>query len=103
MVAQRTGGSGQNQPETGVLTVKNPSTAGGTPVYTVLQSAARRAGVINHEQDLSGIPVGWHDEIFQGSTPVLTGVCAVSTYCYLLVAAEHRDADTWCRWRPESA
>lgn len=64
-------------------------------VHTVLQSAARRAGVINHEQDLSGIPVGLHDEIFQGSTPVLTGVCAVSTYCYLLVAAEHRDADTW--------
>jgi hypothetical protein len=36
-----------------------------------------------------------HDEIFQGSTPVLAGVCAGSTYCYLLVAAEHRDADTW--------
>jgi hypothetical protein len=64
-------------------------------VHTVLRSAALRAGVINHEQDLSGIPVGLHDEIFQGSTPVLTGVCAVSTYCYLLVAAEHRDADTW--------
>jgi hypothetical protein len=64
-------------------------------VHTVLQTAARRAGVINHEQDLSGIPVGLHDEIFQGSTPVLAGVCAASTYCYLLVAAEHRDADTW--------
>ena len=64
-------------------------------VHTVLQSAARRADVINHEQDLSGILVGLHDEIFQGSTPVLAGVCAVSTYCYLLVAAEHRDADTW--------
>jgi transposase-like protein len=64
-------------------------------VHTVLQSAARRADVINHEQDLSGIPVGLHDEIFQGSTPVLAGVCAVSTYCYRLVAAEHRDADTW--------
>ena len=57
--------------------------------------AARRAGVINHEQDLSGIRVGLHDEIFQGSTPVLAGVDAASTYCYLLVAAEHRDADTW--------
>jgi hypothetical protein len=63
-------------------------------VHNVLQSAARRAGVINHEQDLSGIPVGLHDEIFQGPMPVLAGVCAASTYCYLLVAAQHRDADT---------
>ena len=64
-------------------------------IHNLLQSAARQAGVINHEQELSGIPVGLHDEIFQGSTPVLAGVCAASTYCYLLVAAEHRDADTW--------
>jgi len=64
-------------------------------VHNVLRSAARRAGVINHEQDLSGIPVGLHDEIFQGSMPVLAGVCAASSYCYLLVAARHRDADTW--------
>jgi transposase-like protein len=64
-------------------------------VHNVLQSAARQAVVINHDQDLSGIPVGLHDEIFQGSTPVLAGVCAASTYCYLLVAADHRDADTW--------
>src|SRR5271165_6285920 len=49
-------------------------------VHNVLQSAARRAGVINHEQDLSGIPVGLHDEIFQGPMPVLAGVCAASTY-----------------------
>jgi hypothetical protein len=27
--------------------------------------------------------------------PVLAGVDAASTYCYLLAAAEHRDADTW--------
>jgi hypothetical protein len=64
-------------------------------VHHVLQAAARQAGVINHEQDLSGIRVGLHDEIFQGPIPVLAGVCAASTYCYLLVAAEHRDADTW--------
>ena len=64
-------------------------------VHNVLQSAARQAGVINQDQDLSGIRVGLHDEIFQGSMPVLAGVDAASTYCYLLVAAEHRDADTW--------
>jgi hypothetical protein len=64
-------------------------------IHNVLHSAAQRAGVINQDQDLSGIPVGLHDEIFQGSMPVLAGVCAASTYCYLLAAAEHRDADTW--------
>src|ERR1700693_1358167 len=64
-------------------------------VHHVLQLATRQAGVVNHDQDLSGIRVGLHDEIFQGSMPVLAGVCAASTYCYLLVAAEHRDADTW--------
>jgi hypothetical protein len=64
-------------------------------VHDVLQSAARRADVINEGEDLSGIRVGLHDEIFQGGTPVLAGIDAGSTYCYLLVAAEHRDADTW--------
>jgi hypothetical protein len=64
-------------------------------IHTVLQSAAQQAGVINRDQDLSGIRVGLHDEIFQGATPVLAGVCAASTYCYLLVAAHHRDADSW--------
>jgi hypothetical protein len=64
-------------------------------VHHVLQSATRQAGVVNHDQDLSGIRVGLHDEIFQGAMPVLAGVDAASTYCYLLAAAEHRDADTW--------
>jgi hypothetical protein len=50
-------------------------------VHDMLQSAARQAGVINRDQDLSGIRVGLHDEIFQGSTPVLAGVDAASTYC----------------------
>ena len=47
------------------------------------------------DQDLSGIRVGLHDEIFHDGKPVLAGVDAASTYCYLLVAAQHRDADTW--------
>src|SRR3954463_5747560 len=64
-------------------------------VHHVLQSATRQAGVVNHDQDLSGIRVGLHDEIFQGAMPVPAGVDAASTYCYLLAAAEHRDADTW--------
>jgi hypothetical protein len=64
-------------------------------VHQVLQTATQQACFINHEQDLSAIRVGLHDEIFQGTTPVLAGVCAASTYCYLLAAVEHRDADTW--------
>jgi hypothetical protein len=50
--------------------------------------------VINRDQDLSGLRVGPHDEIFQGSTPVLAGVDAASTYCYPW-SRQHRDADTW--------
>ena len=64
-------------------------------VHQVLQFVTHQAGVINREQDLSGIRVGLHDEIFHDGKPVLTGVDAASTYCYLLVAAQHRDADTW--------
>ncbi len=64
-------------------------------VHHVLQSATLQAGVINRQQDLSGIRVGLHDEIFHGATPVLAGVDAQSTYCYLLAAERHRDADTW--------
>jgi len=64
-------------------------------VHDVLQAATRQASSINQGQDLSGIRVGLHDEIFQGATPVLAGVDAASTYCYLLAAEHRRDADTW--------
>src|SRR4051812_12645983 len=64
-------------------------------VHDVLQAATRQASAVNGEQDLSGIRVGLHDELFQGATPVLAGVDARSTYCYLLAAERHRDADTW--------
>lgn len=60
-----------------------------------LEAAAEIAGEINESQDLSKIKVGLHDEIFQGSQPVLAGVDAESTYCYLLKGVEHRDRETW--------
>ncbi|MGK7913243.1 MAG: hypothetical protein AB4050_17455 [Synechococcus sp.] len=60
-----------------------------------VQSVAERAETINESEDLSGIRVGLHDEIFQSGQPVLAGVCAFSTYCYLLEVAEQRDGDTW--------
>lgn len=64
-------------------------------IHNRLQPAAKKASAMNLTQDLSAIRVGLHDEIFQGSQPVLVGVDAESTYCYLLAAAEHRNEDTW--------
>jgi hypothetical protein len=64
-------------------------------IHNVLHAAAEQAGVINGTQDLSCIRTGLHDELFHGGKPVLAGVCAQSTYCYLLAAEQHRDADTW--------
>ena len=64
-------------------------------VHDVREAATRQASAINRDQDLSGIRVGLHDEIFQGATPVLAGVDAASSYCYLLAAERHHDADTW--------
>ncbi len=64
-------------------------------VHGVLEAATRQASAINQGQDLSRIRVGLHDEIFQGATPVLAGVDAASTFCYILAAEDRRDADTW--------
>jgi transposase-like protein len=40
-------------------------------VHNIHQAATRQAGAINRGIDLSPIRVGLHDEIFQGSQPVL--------------------------------
>ena len=64
-------------------------------VHNVQAAAAEQAIVVNGDIDLSAIEVGLHDEIFQGGQPVLAGVDPASTYCYLLEAVEHRDAETW--------
>ena len=64
-------------------------------VHNRVKEAAQRAECVNQREDLSGIRVGLPDEIFQAGQPVLAGVCAHSTYCYLLVAAENRNGETW--------
>lgn len=64
-------------------------------IHNRLQVAAEQAAAINQSQDLSAIRVGLHDEIYQCGQPVLVGVDARSTYCYLLAAAEARDENTW--------
>ena len=63
-------------------------------VHNVLQAAVAQARSCNEQQDLSGVRIGAHDEIFQAGRPVLAGVDADSTYCYLLSLEDHRDADT---------
>ena len=64
-------------------------------VHNIVQAAVARARQVNDRQDLSGVRVGAHDEIFQNRQPVLVGVDALTTYCYLLSLEAHRDGDTW--------
>jgi len=64
-------------------------------VVNVLDDAVAKADAANVGQELSGVRHGLHDEIFQASQPVLVGVDARSTYCYLLSLEERRDAVTW--------
>jgi hypothetical protein len=64
-------------------------------IHNRLDEAAVIAAKSNESRDLSKIKVGLQDEIFQGSQPVLAGVDAESTYCYLLKGVENRDGETW--------
>jgi hypothetical protein len=64
-------------------------------VFNTVQSAVVPARQHEQAQDLSRVRIGAHDEIFQAGQPVLVGVDALSSYCYLLSLEEHRDADTW--------
>jgi hypothetical protein len=64
-------------------------------VHTILQDAMTQAQACNASQDLSGVRIGAHDEIFQSGQPVLVGADVASTYCYLLSLEERRDGDTW--------
>ncbi len=64
-------------------------------ISNILRGAASKARVLNKAQDLSGVRVGGHDEIYQADKPVLVGVDLHSTYCYLLSEEEHCDQTTW--------
>ena len=64
-------------------------------VHNIVHSAVAQARRINQQYDLSTIHIGLLDEIFQAGDPVLVGVDAASTFCFLLSLEEHRDADTW--------
>jgi hypothetical protein len=64
-------------------------------IHNILEAAAGHARVLNQAQDLSGIRVGAQDEIYQAGRPVLVGLDAQSTYCYLLAEEDHCDETTW--------
>ena len=64
-------------------------------IHAVAHAAMDQARVRNGQQDLSGVGIGAHDEIFQAHQPVLVGVDVASTYCYLLSPEEQRDGVTW--------
>ncbi len=59
-------------------------------IYNRVMEAVQKAQNINQAQDLSSIDVALLDELFHSTRPVLTGVDADSTYCFLLEEVEHR-------------
>jgi hypothetical protein len=63
--------------------------------YHIVQAAIKQASPYNAQQHLANVRVGAHDEIYQAGQPVLVGVDAHSTYCYLLSLEDNLDADTW--------
>jgi len=64
-------------------------------IHNLVQRAVDQARDLNHDEDLSAICVGAHDEIYHAGQPVLVGMDVASTYCYLLEAVEHCDETTW--------
>jgi hypothetical protein len=64
-------------------------------VHNIVHSAVPDARRINQQYNLASILVGLFDEIHQGGDPVLVGVDARSTFCFLLSLEAHRDAETW--------
>ena len=64
-------------------------------IHNLHQVASERSGVINRAQDLSAIEQALLDELFHCNQPVLAGIDARSTYCFLLAAEAQRDAETW--------
>ena len=64
-------------------------------VHNIVHSAVPQARRINQQYDLSSIHIGLLDEIFQAGDPVLVGVDAASTFCFLLSLEDHRDTETW--------
>lgn len=59
-------------------------------ISAILQEASSRAQLFDSQVPLDSIFQGANDEIFQGNTPILTGIDPESTYIYLLAEAGDR-------------
>ena len=64
-------------------------------VHNIHRDAIAHAQPHNHAQNLANVDLAALDEIYQNRRPVLVGVDAASTFCFLLRDEDHRDADTW--------
>ena len=64
-------------------------------INNIVSQVVPTARAITDQQTLEAIEFGLLDEIFQGQSPVLVGVDAASTYCFLLKQEAHRDGVTW--------
>lgn len=64
-------------------------------IHNIVHEVVEQARKINAGEELSGIRVGAHDEIYQAGWPVLVGADLLSTYCYLLAAEQSCDETTW--------
>jgi hypothetical protein len=72
----------------------NQSLSLGT-IPNIVDDAVAQARLYNERQSLAGVGVGLLDEIFQSGQPVLVGIDAPSTYCFLLSAEDNREGVTW--------
>src|SRR5207245_26363 len=64
-------------------------------IHNIVRDAVAQARVCNDQQSLAGVGTGLVDEIFQSGQPVLVGIDARSTYCFLLSAEDNREGVTW--------
>jgi hypothetical protein len=64
-------------------------------IANIVADAVVHARHHNDQQRLEQVRLGLLDEIFQHDVPVLVGVDAASTYCFLLSQEDQRDAITW--------
>ena len=64
-------------------------------IHNIVHAAAQKAGALNATEDLRGIRIGAHDEIFQAGEAVLVGAEVNSTYCYLLSLCGGRGETEW--------
>ncbi len=64
-------------------------------IHNIVRDAVNKARLCNNQVPLDRIYIGLLDEIFQIQLPVLVGIDAGSTYCFLLSQENNRDAVTW--------